>query len=194
MVSSALALRLGLVLALLDPFVHLDRQVQEALQSVRPSPLDPMMQIATDIGRPQVVLGVLLAVAISGVPAGPTTARNAILALLPTNLVVEGLKRGVNRERPDGERKRSNASFPSSHAANAFALAAVFSRRWPKLSLVFLAFATLVAFSRIFLNRHFLSDVVVGAAVGVGCSWLASRYFRWPGLKRPQATASKEAS
>jgi membrane-associated phospholipid phosphatase len=177
------------VLALLDPLVHLDQRIQRAVQSLRPSPLDPVMRVATDVGRPEIVLGVLLAVAVASVPAGPATARNAILALLPTNLVVEGVKRAVNRTRPDGERKRSNASFPSSHAANAFALALVFSRRWRRLAVALFACAAFVALSRVYLNRHFASDILAGAAVGVGCSWAALRYLQWPSLDRAKPSA-----
>lgn len=178
--SSAIALRLALVLGLLDPLVHLDLAVRDAVQGARPTVLEGPMRIATDIGKPQNVLGVLLAVAISGGAAGPATARRAILALVPTNLLVEGTKRLVNRTRPDGESKRSNASFPSSHSANAFAIAIVFSRRWRRLAPVFLLFAVAVGFSRIYLNRHFLSDVLFGAILGVACGWLAFRFRPWP--------------
>jgi undecaprenyl-diphosphatase len=132
------------------------------------------MRGASDVGRPALLFGGLLAIAVFDV-AGPGTARLALAALLPTNLVVEGMKRAVNRTRPDGERKRSNASFPSSHAANAFALAWVFARRWRRPSAAFWLAAGVVAFSRLYLNRHYLSDVVVGAAVGIACAILAAR-------------------
>src|SRR4029434_9991025 len=98
-------------------------------------------------------------------------------ALLGTNVVVETVKRAVNRPRPDGEHRRSNASFPSSHAANAFTVAAILWRRWPRLGPLFGAVAVLVAFSRIYLNRHVLTDVVAGAAIGVFLAWAAVRWL-----------------
>lgn len=189
--GSAVLLRLGLAASLLAPIVDLDRRVQLAVQSWRPSPMDRPMEIATGVGRPQLVLGVLLAIAAFGGPAGQATARHAVLAMIPTNLVVEGAKRAINRTRPDGDRKRSNASFPSSHAANAFTIAWALSRRWPRWTVCFLLFAATVAFSRIYLNRHFLSDVLVGAAVGVVCAWAAERLIRRPARSEEPGTSGQ---
>lgn len=172
-----LALRLGLVLSLLDPFVALDWRVQNAVQSARPHlPLEHLMQGATDAGRHDYVFGLLLCIAVFTGAPGPATARECILALIPATLTVEGVKRLVNRTRPDGVAKRSNASFPSSHAAGAFALAAVLNRRWSRLWPAWFLAAALVAFSRLYLNRHFLSDVVVGAMIGLGWALALSRW------------------
>ena len=173
-----------LVLALLSPIERLDLDVQRAVQASRAPWLEPVMRGASDVGRPANVLAVLLAVALFDAAAGPLTARLTLLAMVPTNLVVEGLKRAVNRTRPDGERKRSNASFPSSHAANAAAIAWVFSRRWRRLAPAFWAAALLVAGSRVYLNRHYLSDALVGLAIGAACGWLAPRLARLRTLAR----------
>jgi len=82
--------------------------------------------------------------------------------------VAHGTKVIVRRDRPTGE----CCSFPSGHAASAFAAAAVLERHlgyrgsWP-----FLVGATYVGTSRLVDNRHFLSDVVFGAAVGTAAGW-----------------------
>src|SRR5262245_49006275 len=82
--------------------------------------------------------------------------------------LVHGMKRAIRRDRPTGE----CCAFPSGHAASAFGLAAVLERHlgyrasWPAL----LA-ATYVGTSRLVDNRHFLSDVVMGAAVGEAVGW-----------------------
>ena len=81
----------------------------------------------------------------------------------------------MNRTRPDGEQKRSNASFPSSHAANAATLAAVLARRWRRLTVPAWVAAAVIGFSRIYLNRHFLSDVLFAGALGVLGAWAAAR-------------------
>ena len=173
----AAALRIGLVLSLLDPIVALDRSVQDAVQSARPQlPLERLMQGATDVGRKDRLLGILLVVAVFTGAPGPQTARECLLALIPATLTVDGIKRLVNRTRPDGETKPSNSSFPSSHAAGAFALATVFSRRWRRLWPLWFLAAALVASSRLYLNRHFLSDVVVGAMIGFGWAWAMARW------------------
>ena len=103
----------------------------------------------------------------------------------------------AERPRPDGERKRSNSSFPSSHAANAVALAWMLARRWPRLAIPFGVAAALVIFSRIYLNRHFPSDLLVGAGIGLGFAWLLTRRFAALDprrRRRPKAQASAPAT
>src|SRR5262249_14745318 len=120
-------------------------------------------------------------------PAGVETARQAVLALIPANLAVEGLKRAVHRVRPDGDANPANASFPSSHVANACALAWVFSRRWPRGAMAFYLAAVLIAFSRMYLNRHFLSDVLCAAVIGVVSGWAAERWVAARGGREAEA-------
>ncbi len=177
-------LRVAMVASLLDPVVDLDGRIQRAVQAARPTAFEGLMHAATDVGRHEVVLGGLLAVALFTGPGGPATAREALLALIPANLVVEATKRLVGRARPDERPNGHNSSFPSGHAASAFALALVFARRWRKLAPAFFAAAVLVACSRIYLNRHFASDVLCGAIVGVVCAWVAGRVIsRRPKVK-----------
>lgn len=171
---------LVLLLSLLAPIEQADSTLQQAMQQHRSPALERTMRTASDIGKPVVVFGALLAIAVCDASQGVPLARVALVSAAAVNLAVEAIKRTTGRTRPDGEHKRSNASFPSSHAANAFALAVVFSRRWPKLSWGFLAGATLVAVSRVYLNRHFTSDVVVGALLGAGVTLLVARKMRWP--------------
>lgn len=88
--------------------------------------------------------------------------------LLRAQLVAEALtltmQYSIRRTRPDG----SSFSFPSGHASVAFASAAVLQQQFGwKTGLVAYAAASYVAASRLQANRHFLSDVVFGAAVGM---------------------------
>jgi undecaprenyl-diphosphatase len=162
-----------LAASLLVPVTDLDQAVRHQVQSARRPWLEPVMHAATSIGRPTVVLGALLAIAVLGGPPGVVLARTTLVAAIPTNLAVELLKRSTRRTRPDGSRDPRNASFPSSHAANAFALAVVLAARWRRATAAFLLAAALVAFSRMYLDRHFLSDVLCGAALGAVCGGLA---------------------
>jgi membrane-associated phospholipid phosphatase len=61
-----------------------------------------------------------------------------------------------------------NLSFPSGHAACAFAAAMALSILLPRWRRAFYAVAVLVAAERVLENGHWLSDVVAGAALGVG--------------------------
>ena len=174
--------RTMLALALFGAVTGVDGAVQRAVQEARRPALEPTMRFATGVGHPAVVFGALLGIAVFTGPAGPASARLALLALAPTNLAVEGLKLAVNRTRPDGERKRTNSSFPSSHAANAAALAAVLAWRWRRGAPAFWGAALLVAFSRVYLNRHWPSDVVIGLLIGAACATWA---IRRAGDRRP---------
>lgn len=58
-------------------------------------------------------------------------------------------------------------SFPSGHSATAFSAALVFATLYPRWRLLFLLAAFLIAFSRIFLTKHYLSDAIAGSFLGV---------------------------
>lgn len=59
-----------------------------------------------------------------------------------------------------------NYSFPSLHAAASFTAVEVLGREFPRFKWFWIIFAFIVAFSRIYLKVHYLSDVVFGALIG----------------------------
>lgn len=81
-----------------------------------------------------------------------------------------GLKGIVRRPRPvlqaRSGREFRTTSFPSGHAASSFAAATFLGRGGETVPL--LGAATVVTASRVIIGVHHLSDVVAGAAVGVG--------------------------
>ena len=85
-------------------------------------------------------------------------------AIAMSSLVTHGIKYTTRRERPDLSGK---TSFPSGHAADTFAVATALERHlgW-RYAIPGYLFASYVAASRLPANRHWLSDVVFGAAVG----------------------------
>jgi undecaprenyl-diphosphatase len=57
-------------------------------------------------------------------------------------------------------------SMPSSHAVNAFSIAATFSYFFRRTAIPMFLIASLVAFSRVYVGVHYLSDVIAGALWG----------------------------
>jgi hypothetical protein len=88
-----------------------------------------------------------------------------IRAQFVSQVVVQGVKFVTRRDRPDAS---NNHSFPSGHTASAFATASVLERHlgW-KAGLPAYGFATYVGLARMSANKHHLSDVMMGAAVGI---------------------------
>lgn len=89
--------------------------------------------------------------------------------LVRAQIVAQGLtqagKHAVRRTRPDGS---SNTSFPSGHSSGSFATATVIQRHFGwRLGGPAYGLASYVAASRLNENKHYLSDVVFGAAVGI---------------------------
>jgi undecaprenyl-diphosphatase len=59
-----------------------------------------------------------------------------------------------------------NYSFPSSHSMIAFCAVPILSMQFPKLKKLWIAFAVLIAISRVYLGLHFVSDVLAGGLIG----------------------------
>ena len=78
-------------------------------------------------------------------------------------VLTEALKNLFLRARPD---LSDNLSFPSRHAAFAF-FVAMFLPVEKKWKILLWMWAILVAFSRLWLNLHWFSDVVAGAGIGI---------------------------
>jgi PAP2 superfamily len=89
-------------------------------------------------------------------------------AQIVSQTFVHAIKYSVRRDRPTGE----CCSFPSGHAATAFAAATVIERHFGyRMSVPAMTIAAYVATSRLHDNRHFLSDVVFGSALGTATGW-----------------------
>lgn len=100
---------------------------------------------------------------------------------------VQLVKLAARRDRPDG----SAYSFPSGHAASAFATASVLQHHYGyRMGIPAYALAAYVAAARISDNRHYLSDVVFGAAIGFAAGHTVMRGHRRHHLEvQPVATS-----
>jgi undecaprenyl-diphosphatase len=80
-----------------------------------------------------------------------------------------------------------STSFPSGHAATAFAAATAVGVLHPRLRAPLVALALMVAVSRVYLGVHFWSDVLVGSLLGVAIGLVTARFFQQsPGERAPE--------
>lgn len=100
-----------------------------------------------------------------------------------SQLISEGLKVLINRERPAdrypyeifASSPTHGGSFPSGHTSLAFATATTLALDYKKWYIVVPAYlwAGSVAYSRMYLGKHYPSDVLGGIIVGIGSSYLS---------------------
>lgn len=66
---------------------------------------------------------------------------------------------------------RGSLGFPSNHAANMGAAAAVLTVAYPGGAYAFWAVAGLVAYSRVYVGAHYPGDVIAGLMLGAALGW-----------------------
>jgi undecaprenyl-diphosphatase len=119
-------------------------------------------------------------------------------ASFAADLISLGLKLITDRSRPyvdhpDPEpllRAAANLSFPSGHAATAFAAATVLAALAPRFAVPLFVLAAAMAWSRVYVGVHYPLDVAAGALLGaaVGLALVAAaRALRLPAEVRPRS-------
>lgn len=109
-------------------------------------------------------------------PEAHEFAKVMLKSTLYSSVVTGVLKEVVQEPRPND--KNDKSSFPSAHATRAFAFASTINElHGSKWGIPAYALATAVAYSRMNDNRHYVHDVLAGAAIGAsyGIS-IAQRY------------------
>jgi membrane-associated phospholipid phosphatase len=160
-------------------------------------------RLITDFGKSAYVLWLLAALWVVAVLAAPAMQGNwrprlpraamqlqfMFFAVLVPVLSGEVIKWIVGRGRPfvGGAANAFNfapfagteayASFPSSHAITAAALAFAVATLWPRVRILAIIYASLIIVSRLVLLAHHPSDVTAGALLGVAGAMLVRTWF-----------------
>lgn len=133
---------------------------------------DNAFETITAFGHGGIDLAIAGSLALAGEEEAAYKSVNAIAYAGAATMI---LKNVVGRPRPYTNSVENeplsfsgaNSSFPSGHTATAFALASVLAEEYPKYKYLFYGGAVLVGISRIYLDMHYASDVVAGAAIGL---------------------------
>ena len=158
-------------------FLRLDQDIFDAIYDEPPQsePLGTAMEIGTYFGDGRLMLGVSLLLMAYGNDERRETGRLLTSTFISTGVIVWGMKEIIGRKRPLDD-VVGNPAFPSGHTAYAFAGATLLGNRYPKLRIPLYIGAGLVGLTRIYLGRHYASDVIAGAAVGTITGALVSRH------------------
>lgn len=158
-----------------------DDRIRDFFQENKNEFTQGLAEIAEMGGDENTVIGVGAAYLVGTILKNPKLKKASVLAfssLLISGALTEGAKYLAGRERPNkgGDQWQfhgpqfggSHMSFPSGHTTAAFALAASFSTVYDSKIVKILAYtaATLVGLSRIHDNKHWASDVFMGAVIG----------------------------
>ncbi|HYU79650.1 MAG TPA: phosphatase PAP2 family protein [Vicinamibacterales bacterium] len=162
--SNALALAIGGGLALAaHPGDH-----AFTAQVIGSERLDDVFEAGAAGGSGWMQIGGALGTYVLGRSVGSAPVQSVGAALVRAQvlntLMTQGIKVAVHRTRPDEGR----FSFPSGHASGTFATASVLQRQFGwRVGLPAYGLAAYVAGSRVQEDRHYASDVIFGAAVGI---------------------------
>jgi membrane-associated phospholipid phosphatase len=119
-------------------------------------------------------------------PQGRRAARLGVASVAATSAIVNAVLKPLGRRpRPDPIAERvplarqvsmpRSTSFPSGHAASAFAFATSVGRVLPREAMVLQAFAAVVAYSRVHTGVHYPGDVVAGSLIGAAIAQVTSQ-------------------
>ncbi|HEX4627955.1 MAG TPA: phosphatase PAP2 family protein [Gemmatimonadales bacterium] len=163
----------------------LDESVQQASQAARSPFRDDLAAVTRHMGQPEVFVSVPAAMLVTGLVTHRPGLERAAGRVAASLLLAGGLtgagKLAVGRLRPNQATEAylfkpfSGAdALPSGHTTMAFALATALSdelhRPWASVALFVAAAAT--GWSRLNDNKHWLSDIAAGAAVGIASTQL----------------------
>jgi membrane-associated phospholipid phosphatase len=186
---------LGLM-AVLSP---VDETTRNEVQRRRSSGSDDFAAAIRHVGQPEVYATVALGTIAAGLIAGNSKITRAgariTAGLLLGGAIASGLKLAAGRQRPlIGEEQyvfhpfSKSDSWPSGHTMTAFALATGISDEVHStpVTIGMYTLATAVGWSRMNDNKHWLTDVLAGAAIGITSTKLMNGHWRVFGISAPR--------
>ncbi|MEK6892017.1 MAG: phosphatase PAP2 family protein [Nanoarchaeota archaeon] len=165
--ESLVFLLIGMILFYISTFF--DKPVSLMFNNIKIPFLDFILSIITNFGV--VVMVIFVIPAITFYNNDKKIIKLLFLAFIISFIFSFILKLVILRQRPADILYYPllniiDYSFPSMHAMIAFSLLPILLTYLPKQKTFWASFAFLVAFSRIYFDFHYLSDVVFGAVVG----------------------------
>lgn len=168
--------------------VHLDEDIRQKIQDIWSPNLDYLIIIITDFGAEiSVFLSLLFVPIYFGVKKESIKIRFFLSALFGSILLFAVIKELIRRDRPSSMMViESDMSFPSGHATIATILAwfvyLVFVKDMKSssksfLTLLCIIYPLLMSFTRVYLNVHYLSDVIAGMALGTAWMIFLSKFY-----------------
>ncbi|WP_315761166.1 phosphatase PAP2 family protein [Sphingomonas sp. Y38-1Y] len=165
----------------------LDLKVTRALAHQRHRPEVKAAGKASEVADQPPLIALSAAVLVAGLAARQPAVARTGLRMLAAHALATGIKtaikRSIDRTRPDhaiengyraeagGSARHELSSFPSGHTAGAVAVAEAIAREVPAAATPVRLLALAVALVQLPRCKHFVSDVVVGAAIG----WVGER-------------------
>lgn len=170
-----------------------DRDIRSKLQGAHSGTLSSLTDWGSLSGDPFVQIGVTAALYTAGAASDSPRLLRLGEEMGEALLFADGstflLKQAVGRGRPgtgDGNSRyrpfqfaKDYDSLPSMHTASSFALAHVLSSHTDSLPVRILCYAAagFVGFSRLYQDKHWASDIVLGAALGELAGNSVTRYY-----------------